>query len=405
MNERLLSKLRQVTLRDIGHLFLFLAALLPSAIFKMRRPDLWLICESANEARDNGYWLFRFLCRERPQVDAVYAICRTSPDYAKVASLGQVVEYGSFRHWVYYLAAKVNLSSQKSGKPNAAVCYLLEVVLGVWKNRRVFLQHGVTTNDLPFLYREKAKFSLFCCSAPRELEWVRNRFGYPPEAVQMVGLCRFDALHGLVPDQKLVLILPTWRMYLQRQHGAAAQMSFLHSRYYACWEQLLHAEAFASLLQAHGKHAIFLMHRNMQAFEGIFTGCAPCIDIVRWEDVDVSALIRQAGTLVTDYSSIQMDFGYLERPLIYYQFDQEEFRRSHLAQGYFRYEEDGFGPVCKTAAEVLTALSEVFERGCQMEPAYRKRVEQFYTLRDTQNCERTYDAVVKLLENHGEDHQ
>ena len=125
MNERLLSKLRQVTLRDIGHLFLFLAALLPSAIFKMRRPDLWLICESANEARDNGYWLFRFLCRERPQVDAVYAICRTSPDYAKVASLGQVVEYGSFRHWVYYLAAKVNLSSQKSGKPNAAVCYLL----------------------------------------------------------------------------------------------------------------------------------------------------------------------------------------------------------------------------------------------------------------------------------------
>lgn len=143
----------------------------------------------------------------------------------------------------------------------------------------------------------------------------------------------------------------------------------------------------------------------MQAFEGIFTGCAPCIDIVRWEDVDVSALIRQAGTLVTDYSSIQMDFGYLERPLIYYQFDQEEFRRSHLAQGYFRYEEDGFGPVCKKAAEVLTALSEVFERGCQMEPAYRKRVEQFYTLRDTQNCERTYDAVVKLLENHGEDHQ
>ena len=32
-------------------------------------------------------------------------------------------------------------------------------------------------------------------------------------------------------------------------------------------------------------------------------------------------------------------------------------------------------------------------------------MEQFYTLRDTQNCERTYDAVVKLLENHGEDHQ
>lgn len=257
MNKSLFSKLRQVTLRDIGHLFLFLAALLPAAVFRMRRPHLWLICESAREARDNGYWLFRYFRREQPDVDAVYAICHASPDHAKVAALGPVVEYGSLQHWVYYLATEINLSSQKSGKPNAAVCYLLEVVLGIWKNRRVFLQHGVTMNDLPFLYRDKARFSLFCCAAPRELEWVRERFGYPAEAVQLVGLCRFDSLHGLSADKDLVLILPTWRMYLQRKHGGAAQTAFLQSRYFRCWGELLHSGAFASLLQAQGKRAIF----------------------------------------------------------------------------------------------------------------------------------------------------
>lgn len=405
MNESLFSKLRQVTLRDIGHVFLFLAALLPAAVFRMRRPHLWLVCESAREARDNGYWLFRYLRREQPGVDAVYAICHASPDYAKVAALGPVVKYGSLQHWVYYLAAEVNLSSQKSGKPNAAVCYLLEVVLGIWKNRRVFLQHGVIMNDLPFLYRDKARFSLFCCAAPREQAWVRERFGYPAETVQLVGLCRFDSLHGLSADRDLVLILPTWRMYLQRMHGSAAQEAFLQSRYFQCWRALLHSGAFAALLQAQGKRAIFLMHRNMRAFEGAFTGCAPCIDVVRWEDVDVSALIRRAGTLITDYSSVQMDFGYLERPLIYYQFDQEEFQQGHLAQGYFSYAADGFGPVCTDAAEVVEALTDTFARGCEMLPAFRERSERFFTLRDAHHCERTYEAVVKLLENHGKDDQ
>lgn len=40
-----------------------------------------------------------------------------------------------------YLTAKVNISSQKGGKPNYAVCYLLEVY-GILRNSRVFYNMG-----------------------------------------------------------------------------------------------------------------------------------------------------------------------------------------------------------------------------------------------------------------------
>ena len=64
MNESLLAKLKNVRLHDIGHIFLFLLALLPAAVLRRRRPHLWLVAETATEARDNGYWFFRYLRRE-----------------------------------------------------------------------------------------------------------------------------------------------------------------------------------------------------------------------------------------------------------------------------------------------------------------------------------------------------
>ena len=36
-----------------------------------------------------------------------------------------------------------------------------------------------------------------------------------------------------------------------------------------------------------------------------------------------------------------MDVAYRKRPIIYYQFDNEEFRKVHLSEGYFKYENDG----------------------------------------------------------------
>ena len=41
-------------------------------------------------------------------------------------------------------------------------------------NNRIFLQHGVIKDDLPFVYYKNARFRLFICSAKREFEYVKN---------------------------------------------------------------------------------------------------------------------------------------------------------------------------------------------------------------------------------------
>ena len=89
-----------------------------------------------------------------------------------------------------------SISSQKMGKPNAAICYVLEVY-GILRNKRAFLQHGIITADLSFLYYPHTKMSLFVTSTYDEWKYVNDRYGYPEGYVQELGLCRFDQLHDM----------------------------------------------------------------------------------------------------------------------------------------------------------------------------------------------------------------
>lgn len=397
MKESLLQKLKQVKLCDIGHIFLFLFAVIPAFFYKKRRPHLWLVCEKGDEARDNGYWFFRYLRENQPQIDAVYAIAPGGRDHSRVEALGPLVRFGSFRHWVLYLAAEINISSQKDGKPNAAVCYLLEVVLGILKNRRVFLQHGVTMNNLPFLHCENAKLSLFVCTAQPEYKFILERFGYPEGTVRYTGFPRFDSLHDCQPDGDLLLILPTWRMDMQR---SGSRSDFLESDYCRAWTELLASDDFQKLLRMQNKRAVFCVHRNMEVFEDHFLSLgSDRVSVLRWRDADIQTLIRTAACLITDYSSVSMDFAYTRKPLIYYQFDYDHFRSHHLPEGYFDYARDGFGPVCADLPSLLGALEDIFREDCRMTESYRRKAEAFFPLYDNKNCERTYLAVKALSES------
>ena len=88
--------------------------------------------------------------------------------------------------------------------------------------------------------------------------------------------------------------------------------------------------------------------------------------------------------------------AYLEKPELYYQFDEAEFRQYHYKQGYFDYRRDGFGPVCTTEDALLRALEQTLQNGMQMPPEYKARTAAFFPLRDTKNCARIYEAICGL---------
>ena len=149
-------KLKRVKIHDILQIWKLIVAVIPAFFYRLFHPYLWIICEDANEARDNGYWMFKYIRETYPDQEIVYAINRKCPDYAKVKDLGRTVQYYSLMHWILYLASEKQIGSQKAMNPNAAIFYALEVY-GILKNKRVFLQHGITINDGKWLYYDVTK--------------------------------------------------------------------------------------------------------------------------------------------------------------------------------------------------------------------------------------------------------
>jgi CDP-glycerol glycerophosphotransferase (TagB/SpsB family) len=74
-------------------------------------------------------------------------------------------------------------------------------------------------------------------------------------------------------------------------------------------------------------------------------------------DVDPYPLLREADVLMTDYSSIYFDFLLLDRPIVFYAFDLEEYTRRDRPL-YDAYEEAAPGPKATTMDELESALGE-----------------------------------------------
>lgn len=396
------KQLRFIKYKDILACFVFILALPISWLYRMKRKNMWLICERSDEARDNGYWFYRYLQEQHPEIDSVYAIKKNSVDFEKLKNLnGKIIEFGSFKHWVYYLTAEVNISSQKEGKPNAAVCHLLEIY-GIRKNKRVYLKHGIVCNDLKWHYYDVMKVWLYICTTKREYDYCKEKFGYNDDNMALTGLCRYDNLNNENTDNKTIFIMPTKREWIARPIKEYEKFDniykFQNTEYFKQWSSFLENPKLNQYIQKYNLDVIFFLHPVMQRFVTYFEKLNTNAKIKCNLDVDLQTMIKKSAVMITDYSSVSFDFAYMKKPLLYFQFDYEKFRSGHYQEGYFSYTNDGFGQVCETSEELCNNLCNIIDNGINMNKIYKKRVDEFFLYRDSNNCNRVYNAIINKLE-------
>lgn len=396
--DKILARLKYLKCSDIKHVLFFILAYPSSFLFRIFHKDLWLICEDGDAARDNGYWFFKYLCENHKEINAVFSIKKKSPDRYKVLVLGKVISFGTFCHWLYYLSAKYIIFSAKLGKPSPAVCFPVEQ-MGLIRGKRIFLQHGIIKDDMKSLYYDVCKFSLFVTSVEREFNFIENTFGYKDKhIVKLLGVARFDNLINQSTSVKnnQILIMPTWRDWLGNVSLHTSKATFEKSEYFIRYQSLLNNSQFESFIREHNLQVIFFPHKGMQKFRMSFTTNSKNIIIADWNGYDIQNLLIESAICITDYSSIAMDFAFLEKPLLYYQFDYQEFRKGHYGEGYFSYKYDGFGEICTEEEQLISLLEEYFRINFKMKEIYLQRAKKFFTLRDNNNCLRIFEAIKEL---------
>ena len=366
--------------------------LMPGSVLLCKRKRYMIISERGDEARDNGYHFFVYIRNHYPSIPAYYIIDKKSPDYDKVKQLGNIVSYKSLKHYYLFFGSYYRISTHTMGFSTDRGIYTRIYNYLPFPGYTISLKHGITKDNQKNLYFENTHLDLIFCGAKPEYDYIKNNFHYEEKRVKYTGFARFDSLHNHI-ENKQILIMPTWRNSLSR----LTNVEFKQTDYFLRWNSLLNNQSFTAWATENQYDIVFYPHYEMQDYLHLFNTSSDKVILASFDKYDVQNLLKESSLLITDYSSVFFDFGYMNKPCIYYQFDKDRFFLNHYQKGYFDYDTMGFGPVVDNEADLLASFFDYYKFGFSIFPKYQIRINSFFTLKDSNNCERIYQEI-SLLE-------
>lgn len=402
-NNSLIQCFRIFKPRDIIGFAKLAITFIPGKIMKLINKDIWVVTELAENARDNGYWMFKYIREYYPDKRAYYPIRRTASDYEKVEPLGNVVEFGSMKHFLLFWAANKYLGTTKEhGFPDERTCQFFHL-RGLSGFKYIFLNHGVARGYSGIVDGNITRYDLVIAMSESERETMIKMNNRKPENVVATGFCRHDNLGDDILDKKLILFMPTWRNWLDSRHETNQEVidkiteDFLNSEYYNRCNEMITSPELVRFLEEKDLKLIMYLHGYAQGYSQYFKPASDRIKVALKEDYYVQDLLKMATYLITDYSSVIFDFAYMKRPCCYYQYDSEKFAQNQYSESeYFTYEENGFGPVFTELTQIIDHIDKSMERDFSMEDKYLQRVEGYFPSFDKKHTERIYEIIEKL---------
>ena len=174
----------------------------------------------------------------------------------------------------------------------------------------------------------------------------------------------------------------------------------MDSNYYKAIQSVLNSPKIDKLLANNNIQLIFYPHYEMQSALHLWSTNSDHIIFADKQHYDIPTLMRESKILITDYSGVGFDFAYMYKPILYYQFDQEEYYKGHYQRHeQYSLENDGLGSVVYTEETLIQEIQHIIENQCTMPSKYIERVNSFFTYHDNSNSERIYNAVLKMLSN------
>src|SRR5699024_10770603 len=352
-----------------------------------RKKNIWIVGERIYKAQDTGYHFFKYVRENHPDKKVYYVIDPESPELRNVSPYGNVLISKSKEHIKMVLSATRIIGSHHPD-------YLYPLRTHEFKRKvkaqKVFLQHGIMgTKNMVANYGKTAsdfETDLFLVSSQNEKDMIVNDFEYNPKEVKVTGLSRFDSLFkGNVKTKRQLLIIPTWREWLIRED------LFLESEYCHRYKSLVNNEQLRELAKENQFEIVFCLHPNMQKYSHLFE--EDDVRVINQGEVDVQILLKESMMMITDYPSVAFDFSFLERPVVYYQFDRNRFigkRPSHLTL-----DKDLPGEIVYEEELLLDLVHSYAQSDFKMKPEYIKRSNEFVAYKDQNSSKRIFEVVEK----------
>ncbi|MBW5473400.1 CDP-glycerol glycerophosphotransferase family protein [Enterococcus gallinarum] len=360
--------------------------------------NIILIMEYPHKAQENGLAFFKYLMDKQKEFIPYYIITKDSKDLLELNKyMSNVLFYKSKEHIEKLFQASYLAHTHT---PNYAAPVLTSTIERKIKSfYNIFLQHGIIgVRNLEYMYGKKTNPELinkFVVSSKREFNIVRDELYYPEGDIILTGLPRFDYLLEpfnqvkTIINKKKILIMPSWR----KGQENLSDEEFKKTSFFKAFNSLINNWFFENEVNKRDLTVNLYLHNNFQKYNHLFE--SRFVQVVEAGEHTVQNMLKNHGILITDYSSVGLDFSILYKPVLYYQFDNQL-----VEQRNFDPLEPDFlpGKIVNKEEELLNELFKKIEH-YKMEKEFKKIVKNdIYQFRDRRACQRVFQNLQHLHE-------
>ena len=145
------------------------------------------------------------------------------------------------------------------------------------------------------------------------------------------------------------------------------------------------------LLEKYDARLVFYIHPKLISHLNLFTSDNPRVDMIEQGTEKLNRIMMESSMIITDYSSVAWDMLYMDKPAVYYQFDQEKYLT--VTGSYIDFNTELPGDVCFSEDDVIKAVEEAAERGWSLTDEAASKCEGWYYKKDKNNSKRTYEYL------------
>lgn len=295
-----------------------------SVVYRRQENKILFVCNGGRKYGDNIAPIYQFLLKDEDLKDWSFVWAFTNPNenalqdkertiLCKIDSIRFYIEALTSKCWITNISVQRGLSFQKKNT----------IYINTWHGVPLKLLGLDDTKGYSFRNKNPEVFDLMIAASEYDLPIMKRAFHVKNNNVKLTGYPRNDILFtcdknairmntrkelGASEETKVVLYAPTYRDFNSTKNGditfdlpiTIEKFSKFCAKEYSLWVRMHELTDIAQY------------------------GSSKIVDVTKYESN--FQLLIAADVLVSDYSGIIFEYALLEKPIIIYAFDLDEYR-------------------------------------------------------------------------------
>ena len=335
-----------------------------------------------------------------------FVISKNCSDYERLKIFTNILDFNSSKYLDYFFKSDKIITSIAESWVNNPFDDDGKYLCDFYNSKLIYLRNRIINVDIEnFQNKIKKNFDLIITPSLKEYKsFIKNKYVFTKINIALTGLPRFDNLkfvQNKTKSKKIILIFPTLRKYingvgyLENKEYIQPEI-FKNTTYFNFYNGLINDPLLLSKMKDYDYKGLFCLLLKHQELLTLF-------DKNKFFEIRNNCyeqeILIESSLLVTDFSNLFLDFGYIQKPIIYTHFDYHNYKIHHYYKGFFNYKKDGFGPICYDIKCALKTIISQIENNCKLKKIYLMRIKKYFHYHDELNSERTYLQITEEKKN------